>query len=166
MDIKKIGSLLPAKRTDEQKEDKWNKLIDVRHRYFQKLYKAEKDKDYAKKFMWLCKLEFEGGTCFYCNNPWTQKIIDNDWMYGAYYVPNCDCFPRCPFCGKVHYDLFVKYHEHDLDFCDNCGFMLYDMEKKTTRYGGEYQIFFDNLTRKEQLMVYKKGWSRSGTRKG
>ena len=138
-------------KTENQKIEIWNRIIDTRQVFYKEQY--EKNSKYKEAFGKLFRLEFEGGECWMCHKPWIRHKFDNQFLAGVYYTPNCDCFIRCPECQTWLYDLQYKYSEKLL-YCDNCGFMLLNKVTKTKRYGGEYEIYYNGLSRKEQISAW------------
>lgn len=140
------------KRTPEEKEFIWSKIIDGRLALYRRWYRTVKyNKNVFQKFT---VLEFEGGECFICHRYWKIQEFDNHYLAGKYYIPDCNCFIKCPSCESNLYDLQYVYNQK-LNHCDNCGWLLLDPDgpiwKK--RYGAEFEIFYQDLPEKTKARM-------------
>lgn len=136
-----------GRRTAEDKEFLWNKVIDGRLALYRRWFKTVKyNKEVFKKFT---VLEFEGGHCFLCHKLWKEQLFDNHFLTGRYFIPNCDCFVRCPSCDSELYDLQYVYNQK-LKYCDNCNWLLLDPDAPTwkKRYGKDFELYFLGLSPK------------------
>lgn len=137
------------KRTPEQRLKAWEKFHDSRLRWYQAMYERS-NPEVRALLMAFSVLEFEGEHipkgeaiatgCPKCGEVWAKKEIKG---YGAYYVPTCECFIKCPACKRYLYDVQALWGKK-LTRCDNCGFHLYN-EEGSARYGEGYDKYMSDI---------------------
>jgi len=133
---------------EEQKEAKWNMIVEERKRHMIALGKRLKKEIFEKLF----DLEMLGGKCPTCGKEWVKIEFNNKFLKGIYYEPSCDCFIQCPECETWLYDKQYEY-AGKLKYCDNCFFKLVETETGKKRYGKEYLTHYKSKSRKKQLEI-------------
>jgi ribosomal protein L37AE/L43A len=64
----------------------------------------------------IYEYERYGHDCDKCGKPWVKVDFSNELGSVSYYKPQCDCFPRCFYCGRV----MIREVEEHLPDCVHC----------------------------------------------
>jgi hypothetical protein len=80
----------------------------------------------------VVELETYGGLCPQCDEPWIPVFHKNDFVKMTIYQPSCNCYPRCPFCGRLTL-VEIETQRSDERVCNNCG-AKYLCSEKAVKY--------------------------------
>jgi DNA-directed RNA polymerase subunit RPC12/RpoP len=157
------------KLNENEKFQRWEKIMSVRGQWFEKEYKRiqkvdvlpELDKKkILKEILAVASLESDGGTCFKCGREWQKIEFDNIFGKGLYYQPRCQCLFKCPCCKSHLYDYYVTTLLRAFKYkCPRCGWGLIIKQKNSAgeditleRHGASYEAWYDNQRRKPKNM--------------
>ncbi len=108
--------------------------------------------------------EAVGCDCPYCGKPWKkyepEVKFQNDTLVASfhYFLPACDCIPRCPFCN----DVMLESVMDALEYCTRCDAKIRCSEKmaKETRYGRKVEKTIERCTGilRPRTRKMGKGW--------
>ena len=106
--------------SQKEKEEKWKKLCFSWAEESETVYNSV-----DAKLGTLMSYEIIGGKCPKCGIGFKRIEFNNNFGYGVYYQPACDCYYKCPRCRRsLHLeDAGGQLAENDY-FCTNCGFPL------------------------------------------
>ncbi len=139
------------KLTDEQKRKRWNGIQHTRMKWFESEYNRINNtssisninkQTICDEILAIARLEAQGGSCPRCGKKWKEVIFDNNFGAGKYYMPECQCYFKCPRCKKHLYDMYVttrlRMDKHQCSFCD--WVLIFEGEK---RHGVQYELWYD-----------------------
>ena len=136
------------RRTDAKRVAVWDEVVDKCRAEADTLMQAGRE-EHAK----LILLQLDGGECWQCHKPWNLVTVDNAFVTGIYYLPSCDCYPRCPMCRKWLYEDREAGVMDDWR-CTGCGWRMYVKGKDDKMYRRWGFAFEERLLR----MSKKPAW--------
>ena len=101
----KISEYMNCLPTEKEKQEKWMRIVGKMMAQAENYFHSRKQN--YKELITTLQNEFDGGNCpkENCRKAWIRIEFDNLFLAGIYFIPNCDCYIKCPVCKKWLYEL-------------------------------------------------------------
>ncbi len=144
----------------EEKRAEVDEYVKSRMEAWGEFYWKCKDEARREEIMGLCKAELETGICPRCQKKWKEFTFENVFGFLHYFIPDCECFPKCPHCHEFLYQEAVtgrmNIYQSKNKRCPRCGWaMILDGIK---RFGSVYEVEQYHTDYKKMMLdkMYKK----------
>ena len=152
----KISEYMNCLPTEKEKQEKWMRIVGKMMAQAENYFHSRKQN--YKELITTLQNEFDGGNCpkENCRKAWIRIEFDNLFLAGIYFIPNCDCYIKCPVCKKWLYELqlngYMQPNENGELKCPECKFYLKILDNGIlkSRHGAGYEKYYDKLNRHDK----------------